>query len=1011
MEGLFKAFDDICAGLCEIFAKPMGSYCRLETSDHSHIIAAEDGSMVTLIDLRGSLKRILYGSDEFRLLSDKLNNSLAPKLTHPGHSVQFCFEYDPEGVADELTAALQPIRNTTRNLQLDMETLLDDHQRAVAKWTASERCWLALWTRPSILPKAEMRSARKEMARLLKDSPPVGRVGQRVTKIMHGLQNEHWSFVMSVLDAFKQVDVFAKALEVHDALWWVRHSVDPHYTSRKWRPLLPGDPFPRVYRTTGDPNHHGYFLYPSLKRQLFPREGETLDRRTIRIGDRIHHPVIMSLPPQHPSSFQKLFSALKNKRMPWRGSFLLDADGLSCTTFRKALTGIIAFASSTNKQFNKAVEQLREQAMNDKACIVKFQACFDTWADGVDEKAREEARKRASELASTVQSWGVCDTEEVTGDPLLGVMGAIPAAMPTSPAPAAAAPLSEIMGMLPLTRPASPWSNGSALFRTPDGKLMPFTPMSSQQSAWIDIGMAPMGAGKSVHLNTMNLSFALQPGLKELPFCSIIDIGVSSSGLIKLIQNALPKSKRHLAAYHRLRMVPEHSINPFDTPLGCRTPLPIHESFLVNLCCLFCTPHDKSSTPDGVSGLARMAIVQAYKECSPDRSPKPYTKGLDEVVDEAVDHLGVTIDENSTWWEIVDDLFAKGYPHEAMLAQRYAVPLLSDVAAVAQNHEGCKKQYDFTVGSTSEPVTDFFYRCLSDAMVEYTILRQPTAFDIGDARIVSLDLDEVAPRGGAQADRHCAVMYMLARHVLGAKFFWQEEDVKLMPEQYRRHNGAIIKLLRQSPKRLCYDEFHRVSTIKAIADQVVNELTTTSRESRKWNLSIGLYSQDIGDFPPILVELATAIFILGAGTEQSATKLSDMMGLNEACRYTLPRLRKPTAQGADFIAIFKTGKGVCHQVLTNTLGPQQIWAFSTTSEDRAVRDEMYKRIGVPETLARLALRHPEGLKAEVEMRRQNVEQAQYGEGADVIADLIEELCVGPSMTSCETPAHEEPQAA
>ena len=55
---------------------------------------------------------------------------------------------------------------------------------------------------------------------------------------------------------------------------------------------------------------------------------------------------------------------------------------------------------------------------------------------------------------------------------------------------------------------------------------------------------------------------------------------------------------------------------------------------------------------------------------------------------------------------------------------------------------------------------------ISSAVREYPILSRVTAFDIGDARVVSLDLDEVAKTGGEAADRQTAVMYMLARYVL-----------------------------------------------------------------------------------------------------------------------------------------------------------------------------------------------------------------------------------------------------
>ena len=110
--------------------------------------------------------------------------------------------------------------------------------------------------------------------------------------------------------------------------------------------------------------------------------------------------------------------------------------------------------------------------------------------------------------------------------------------------------------MWPL-RAASPWEEGSLLFRTQDGKIMPFAPNSAEQAAWIDLGVAPMGGGKSVFLNAFNFAFVTQAGLSRLPWLSIVDVGPSSSGLITLLKENLPEGKKHLAAYHRLRMPPD----------------------------------------------------------------------------------------------------------------------------------------------------------------------------------------------------------------------------------------------------------------------------------------------------------------------------------------------------------------------------------------------------------------------------------------------------------------------
>src|SRR5699024_2121047 len=178
-------------------------------------------------------------------------------------------------------------------------------------------------------------------------------------------------------------------------------------------------------------------------------------------------------------------------------------------------------------------------------------------------------------------------------------------------------------GMWPL-RSASPWKEGSLLFRTQDGKIMPFAPNSSEQAAWIDLGVAPMGGGKSVFLNAFNFAFVTQAGLSRLPWLSIVDVGPSSSGLITLLKENLPEGKKHLAAYHRLRMTPDYAVNPFDTPLGCRKPLPSHKAFLVNLLSLLATPLDVTAPADGVPGLIGRAIDLAYEELSDGNHPRLY---------------------------------------------------------------------------------------------------------------------------------------------------------------------------------------------------------------------------------------------------------------------------------------------------------------------------------------------------------------------------------------------------
>ena len=521
---------------------------------------------------------------------------------------------------------------------------------------------------------------------------------------------------------------------------------------------------------------------------------------------------------------------------------------------------------------------------------------------------------------------------------------------------------------------------------------MPLAPMSSVQPAWIDLGLAPMGGGKSVTMNTFNLAFCLQPGLATLPRLSIIDVGPSSSGLISLLRSALPERSRHLAVHHKLTMDPAQAVNPLDTPLGCREPLSDHLAFLVNLLCLIATPLNASAPPAGADGLIRQAILASYRELS-DR-PRLIRGDAEPELLKLADKEGFVLDWHSSWWELTDFLFGLGLFHEASLAQRLAVPTIADVAAQARSHPGIRASYDFKAGDTGEGIIEHVWRSLTEATAAYRCLCSPTRFSLGEARVIALDLDEVATRGGgAAAERRTAVMYMVARFLAGGKFFMTPSLLGEVPSAYRAHHERMVSRIKTDPKRLCYDELHRVTGLESMRRQIVGDLETCARESRKWNLSLGFCSQSHEDIPKAVLELATTVLLLGHGTERGRKELADLFGLNPFISEALSRCGKPSADGASMAALFRTHLGAAQQILVNTLPPELLWAFSTTSEDMVARDALYPRYGVERTLSALAALHPRGLKAEAERRKEARKSYLPGDGAkaDVLDELIAEI--------------------
>src|SRR5690606_26567255 len=163
-------------------------------------------------------------------------------------------------------------------------------------------------------------------------------------------------------------------------------------------------------------------------------------------------------------------------------------------------------------------------------------------------------------------------------------------------------------------------------------------------------------------------------GRMLLPRIAIIDVGPSSSGLISLLQDALPASRRHEVVYSRLKNSRNFAINPFDTQLGLRFPRAAERQFLIHFLSLLCTPSDADSPYDGMNGLIQMAVDEVYRVFSDDVSPRRYLRSEIPEVDAALNRLNIEPDTATTWYEITDALIEAEMLHEAALAHRLAMP-------------------------------------------------------------------------------------------------------------------------------------------------------------------------------------------------------------------------------------------------------------------------------------------------------------------------------------------------
>ena len=987
IDSFLNAIDSLLEWVGTLLGQNAGSYVELETADDKHTLVARDGSLVSVIRIKGA--RYLIGQEEFQHLHEGITRTFQTAMSQPGHNIQVMFSYDNDGVKSEIADTLKPARETANRLGMELTDLFRERVNFLSQFCAKEENYLVLWTRPTLLSSQQRKTAQKQKrAKLKKNKIPPMRRAQSIIAGLSELRESHRSFVRATTDDLNYLGLDVEALGVHEAIHHVRVSVDPIFTDKDWQPVLPGDPIPlREFKrlNTADVSQ---IMWPDLAQQIVPRDGANLGLRHARIGDRIYAPLFIDLFPKDIQQFSMLFQRAFAANVPWRVSFMVESNGLETIRFKSTLAAILSFASSENALINDAAKYLKYIETNTDDSVVRLRVMFATWAPI---GKMNLLRRRSAELAKAIQGWGYCEVGDLSGDAYAATLSSALAVSSRNLATPSVAPLSDVVYMMPFTRPSSTWSEGALLLRSPDGKLWPYQPGSSQQTTWIDLIYARPGSGKSVLSNAINLALCMGQGIQRLPRIAIIDIGPSSSGLISLLKEALPPNMRYQAAYHRLRMTADYAINPFDTQLGARFPTPLERSFLVNFLTLLATPLGEERPYDGIGDMAGMVVDELYKAFTDETNPNLYTRDIEADVDIKLQELGFVGDDKTTWWEVTDTLFAAGYLHEAQLAQRFAAPLVSDAASICRT-PAIEDLFGKVIAPTGENLIQAFTRMISSAVREYPVLSRASVFSLQDARVVSLDLDEVAKTGGEAADRQTAVMYMLGRYVLARDYYLTVENVQDIPQAYRTYHHERILDIRDDPKRIVYDEFHRTAKAKAVRDQVIVDM----REGRKWKVQVALLSQSLDDFDSVMVDFATSIFIMDAGPAQAIAKSAKVFGLSETARAALRNhVHGPRVGGGTFLAQFSTKYGTNTQLLTNTIGPIELWAFSTTAEDTRLRNALYERIGPVNARRVLAYLYPSGsISSLLEQRLAALkETGMISENSDrgIIDKLVDEV--------------------
>ena len=941
-------------------------------------IVTADGGLMTLFELRGC--RSAGREEQLAFLADRLAARLAEPFRGPGHALHIVFDRDPEAGPGIAAATLRGPRAAAARLGLDLADLLDDREGDLARRVVREHCYVALWSRDGLLPREEARDAGRRVRRARAAAERVagrGGPGQDPDARLAGIAARHEAVARDLADAADGAGLSLRRLGARETLGVARTFLAGHVSAAdtpaggiaaREEGLVEEDPersgggagpeagpgampgqAPRgAFRIRVADTPAAMVRRPALAPALISRE-PSVEGGLARIGERWFAGLHVMLGPSAPRPFDELLAGLARSGVPFRQSILIEGNA-GGAYWKGAAAAILAVAGHGNRVIRDRIEGLRAAAAEGEA-LARVSMVYLTWAGDA-----EEARRRRDILRQRIGAWGGQSVSDLLGDPLETWAASLPGFAAVATAPRAIAPLRDAFALAPLQRPADAeeGAGGQALVGDAGKPLSQPVLADGQHSFHIVFGEP--GKGKSVLLNARALATALAGGQAELPLMGILDIGPSAAGLVSLLRAALPPERRDEAIHLRLTGDRRHAINPFDTPVGCRRPPAHQEAFLRNLAAATIRPAGEDALPGGLDTLVPEIVAEAYRmrdDGPPDSQPNLYAPGQLAEVDDVLAEQVFLMGTDPTWWWVVDRMVALGRYDLAASAQRYAVPVLADLAAAA-NTDRIRDSHGRVRLSSGETPGEAVTRILGAALRDYPALAGRTALNLGAARVAVLDLSEVADPGDG---RRTAIFYLAARQALAGDWFLTEEDVASMPQSVRGWHGERVRRLLETEKLLQYDEFHRCGGVPEVVAQVGLDV----REGRKHRRRVVLASQRAEDFDRMLRDLASAVWILGADAVATQNRLIEDFDLDGGAAHIVRReLTGPGPEGAPALLVTQDARGRGQRHVRTVAGPVELWALTTTPHDAALRDRLYRRLDPAEARAALAARFPAG---------------------------------------------------
>lgn len=980
--GSFASGADV-DGMCALDGLVMNDGAMNEDG-HPHIIGQSNGDLISVIDIRGARK--LVGAHDFEAMSvnfAKILQKMCISGSGNQHSFSMGFRSDPLQANYVVTRILRPQLETAKAFGIQDFRMLEERRKALAATCIDETVYLVIRTHRSDVAPHELKmqnEIKRNNGLKLRSAGVKGvksGVAQNIPIPLGALIPKHQAAVKNLTDELRRgiaaggAQLLVNVLSAHDAVAMMRRHLDAAPLPAKWRPRFFSDKGAKLggaaYVTDSDDSH----LTPArISRQVVtgPLSDDFGSRELTQYGANWYGSVVLEMCPDNGS---EPFGDLANRigrQIPWRASFEINPNGMRVRQLEKLLAALLGAVGDYNKSIRSGFDALRE-IQNAGQYIASFRVVLTTWAD-----TKEKALMNLSNLSSSVEGWGAAGCTNETGEPSRAMLASAAGFAAVSPAPFLPAPIEDVARMLPFSRPASIWDRGQIVFSTMEGRPYPVEFGSSLMNYWATIGFAPTGSGKSFTLNVLNSGLLLAPGATEVPPITLVDIGHSGALVMEWFKSLLPERLREQVLSFTIRNTDEYIVNPFDTQHGFDEPLMSDIDFLVAVLGTM-----SPSCGDEAAKFFERVIRVAYERFSR-KSPdsRRWQTSFDAKVNAALARIGFEVTETTRVWSVVDALFDAGYMDESQSAQRFAMPTLADLPKVAADTR-VANVYGNAMNK-NERIIDIFTRNIVASLDTYRLLSSYTRFNLGAARAVAIDLQEVVgSMSSEEGRRRSGIMFLLARRIGARNYFLKWDEMKdQCPARYAKYQEARVGRLWETIKFLQYDESHYFSGIESVVNLVRSDLRT----GRKFQLVTAMFSQQLEDFDKSVLDNSYIVLIMGLG-DSSPAVVRDTFGLSDD---EMQSIASNCVRPGVMFARFKTKVGTLSQVVRLNVSAYEQWAFTTQGRDPALRAALSKLMPRNEAIAMLTDVFPSGT-AEPFFRQLLAQKAGIREDDSSLADI------------------------